>query len=495
MPDEKRQYPEENAGSRSGYDEIDWTHYGREAESIRDGVREAGGPSEEPVPDPDSPPEPSSEPSELTWETEDGQTAPDEPAEGEGWPMAEQEEDWPEPEMAEDGPYEAYDSYRDGSAPPPEDPPRAARRAPRRRRRSSMGVTVLVAMLYVVSVLAIAFVMATLGWRWANDLLALNKTEHTASVVIEAGESVEDVAQSLHEEGLIDYPVLFQIFAAFTGKAEAISSGTYELNTTMDYSALLNNISASSSARETVTVTIPEGYTVEEIFALLETQGVCTVEELEEAAMTEEYDYSFLQGLEQDDPYWMEGYLFPDTYEFYVDGDAHVALSRMLYNYSQKFDSEMRTRAERLGYTQHEIMIVASIIEEETDGSDQRDIASVIYNRLETDGETDGYLQMDSTIQFILEERKEELTAEDLAIDSPYNTYLYPGLPEGPISNPGMEAIQAALYPNSTTYYYFILGNDGQTHFFSTGEEFMQFRDLVESGQDVAAEEDETADE
>ena len=113
-----------------------------------------------------------------------------------------------------------------------------------------MGVTVLVAMLYVVSVLAIAFVMATLGWRWANDLLALNKTEHTASVVIEAGESVEDVAQSLHEEGLIDYPVLFQIFAAFTGKAEAISSGTYELNTTMDYSALLNNISASSSARE-----------------------------------------------------------------------------------------------------------------------------------------------------------------------------------------------------------------------------------------------------
>ena len=98
----------------------------------------------------------------------------------------------------------------------------------------------------------------------------------------------------------------------------------------------------------------------------------------------------------------------------------------------------MRTRAERLGYTQHEIMIVASIIEEETDGSDQRDIASVIYNRLETDGETDGYLQMDSTIQFILEERKEELTAEDLAIDSPYNTYLYPGLPEGPISNPGM---------------------------------------------------------
>ncbi len=482
MSDEKRQYPEENAGSRSGYDEIDWVYYGREAESIRDGVREAGAIEAEQEPDVNAPAEPA-------WERTDGQLVPDEmPA----------QEDRLETERPENGVYGDYDSYSDISAPPPEGPPeapRAARRAPRKRRRSSMGVTVLVAMLYVVSVLAIAFVMATLGWRWANDLLALNKTEHTASVVIEAGESVEDVAQSLYEEGLIDYPVLFQIFAAFTGKAENISSGTYELNTTMDYNALLNNISASSSVRETVTVTIPEGYTVEEIFELLETQGVCTVEELEEAAMTEEYDYSFLQGLEQDDPYWMEGYLFPDTYEFYVDGDAHVALSRMLYNYSQKFDSEMRARAEILGYTQHEIMIIASIIEEETDGSDQRDIASVIYNRLETDGETDGYLQMDSTIQFILEERKEELTEEDLAIDSPYNTYLYPGLPAGPISNPGMEAIEAALYPNSTTYYYFILGNDGQTHFFSTGEEFMEFRDLVESGQDVADQEDEAADE
>ncbi len=175
----------------------------------------------------------------------------------------------------------------------------------------------------------------------------------------------------------------------------------------------------------------------------------------------------------------MEGYLFPDTYEFYKDGDAKVALSKMLYNYSQKFDSDMKARAELLGYSQHEIMIIASIIEKETDGEDQKDIASVIYNRLQSTGETLGKLQMDSTIQYILDERKEQLAEEDLTIDSPYNTYLYEGLPAGTICNPGMEAIEAALYPNNTTYYYFILGDDDTTHFFATYEEFNNYRNGI----------------
>lgn len=351
-------------------------------------------------------------------------------------------------------PYESSDQeHRHGPLPPPEslDIPGKEPTEPKQHRRRakvrSLGVTFLVAVLYVVCVLSIAFLGATFGWRWANDLLALNKDELTASVTIDAGDSVDEVAAKLEDAGLIDYPYLFEIFAAFTNKAESISSGTYELTTDMDYSALLNNISTSSTTRETVTVTIPEGYTVAEIFQLLEDQGACTVEELEYSAMNDEFNYTFLADLEQDDPYWMEGYLFPDTYELYKDGDAKVALSKMLYNYSQKFDSDMKERAELLGYSQHDIMIIASIIEKETDGEDQKDIASVIYNRLQSTGETLGKLQMDSTIQYILEERKEQLTEEDLAIDSPYNTYLYEGLPAGTICNPGMEAIEAALYP------------------------------------------------
>ena len=377
-------------------------------------------------------------------------------------------------------------------APPVYQEPSAAPKPRRRRRARSVGVTFLVAVLYFVCVLSIAFLLATFGWRWAGDLLALNKDPLTASVTIQAGEGVDEVAEKLHDAGLIDYPFLFQVFAGFTNKADKISSGTYELNTNMDYSALLANISASSKARETVTVTIPEGYTVQEIFQLLESQGACTVEELEYSAMHDEFDYSFFEGLERDDPYWMEGYLFPDTYQFYKDGDAKVALSKIIYNYSVKFDSEMKTRAERLGYTQQEIMVIASIIEKETDGQDQRDIASVIYNRLKPDNtETLGKLQMDSTIQYVLDERKEKLTESDLAIDSPYNTYRNEGLPIGPICNPGMEAIEAALYPNSTTYYYFILGNDGITHFFSDYSEFNDYRNGLPAQEETPETEDE----
>lgn len=476
MSDKERNYHSTDPNAKPAFDDIDWDRYGRDAELLIGEEDGSSGPAPEEPPE-EMPEEPIQEPDD---EAESWEEAEEEPQETGQDPLLEAEEY----DEAEQEAYQRdYQPRRKplpppDQLPPPEQPARPKKK--KRRRVRSLAVTFLVAMLYVVSVLAISFVAATFGWRWANDLLALNKQTHTAEITIQAGEGVDEVAEKLKENGLIEYPFLFEVFAGFTNKAEKISSGTYELNTDMDYSALLNKISASSSARVTVTVTIPEGYTVEEIFQLLESQGACTVEALEESAMNDEFNYSFLEGLERDDPYWMEGYLFPDTYEFYKDGDAKVAISKILYNYLQKFDSEMKTRAERLGYSQQEIMVIASIIEKETDGSDQADIASVIYNRLKPDNnETLGKLQMDSTIQYILEERKEKLTEEDLAIDSPYNTYLYEGLPSGPICNPGMAAIEAALYPNATTYYYFILGNDGVTHFFSSYSEFNDYREGV----------------
>lgn len=362
---------------------------------------------------------------------------------------------------------------------------------PMKRKSKSVMVSLLVAVLYVICVLSISFLLATFGWRWAGDLLALNKAPVSASITVNAGESVSQVSTKLYNAGLIEYPFLFEAFAGFTHKAERISSGTYELNTNMDYSALLSNISASSRAREEVVVTIPEGYTVAEVFRLLEAQGACTVEELTRSATEDTFDYSFLNGLDLDrsNPNWLEGYLFPDTYHFYKSGDPKVALSKIIYNYSVKFNQEMKTRAERMGYTQNEIMIIASIIEKETDGRDQQDIASVIYNRLNPDNtETNGKLQMDSTVQYTLAERKEHLVQSDLAVDTPYNTYLHAGLPVAPICNPGMAAIDAALYPNSTDYFYFALGEDGLTHFFHSHSDFNNFL----SGIQVVTEEQTT---
>ncbi len=382
-----------------------------------------------------------------------------------------------------DGEWEHFD-WQQGTAswakidPEPPAPQKPERSKPKKKRRFSTGESIMTAVIYVIGVLVISFVIATVGWSWANDFLALDKGSTTVSVTIEEGDSLNDVADELYENGLIQYRFLFKLFAGFTNKASKITTGTYELSTEMDYSALLTNISSTSSYRETVTVTIPEGYTVEEIFEFLEEQGVCSVENLTDAIEDVAEDYSFLSdngrtGVEQ-----LEGYLFPDTYEFYKGANAVSVLSRMLDNFTDQFDSQIQAEMQIQGYTMDEVIIIASIIEKETTGNDRNDISSVIQNRLTntSNSETLGYLQMDSTVQYCLDERKEQLTTSDLEIDSPYNTYMYPGLPAGPICCPGLESIQAAVEPNDTDYYFFMLGDDGEDHFFTNLADFEAFK-------------------
>ena len=347
----------------------------------------------------------------------------------------------------------------------------------RKKQRRSLPTNIAEGVIYVGGILLISFILATIGWRWAGDVLALNKEPLTASVTITEGESLGDVTAELKEKGLVKYGYLFQLFASFTHKAEKITAGSYELSTVMDYSALLNNISSSSAYRETVTVTIPEGYTVEEIFKLMENKGVCSYNDLLKVAQEETFDFDFLKDVKTTKEKRLEGYLFPDTYEFYKGADAKNVINTMLKNFDERFDSKMEAEMQLLGYSKNDIIIMASIIEKETDGGDQRNIASVLQNRLKNTWATPkGYLQVDSTIQYLLKERKKKLTDKDLEIDSPYNTYKNPGLPIGPICNPGLTAIQAALEPNKTNYYYFMLGKDGTTHFFDTEAAFLAFK-------------------
>lgn len=370
------------------------------------------------------------------------------------------------------------------------------KRKPRNVRTLSRGVIIGI---YALVILVFSFFLAKAGWAWANDLLALNKEPLTATVELSEDmftekETTDDkgeirqyyqadmsaVARELKDKELIKYPWLFKLFAGFTGKDTRMSPGSYELDTNMDYSALLRSMSPNTNARQTVTVLIPEGYSMKEIFALLAENEVATVEELSEAAANYDFKQDFLDESLKGQPERLEGYLFPDTYQFYKDSNPAVALSKMLANFDSKFTQDLRDRANVLGYSLRDILTVASIIEKETDGVDQTLISSVIYNRLEnTSSGTNGYLQMDSTIQYILDERKEQLTEEDLAIDSPYNTYKNKGLPAGPICSPGMSSIRSALYPEDTNYFYFILGSDDQTHFFNSYNEFLDYKNTL----------------
>lgn len=340
----------------------------------------------------------------------------------------------------------------------------------RRKKRSGLSG----AAIYVIFVIGVSALLACIGWVAANDVLALNKPAKTATITITNEDSFGDVADKLKDEGLIEYKFLFNLFATFTRSKDDVVAGTFTLNTDMDYRALLSGMSANSATRATVTVTIPEGYTIDQIFALLEEKSVASVEDLQDMAANHDYAFSFLQDLELGDYHRLEGYLYPDTYEFTTPQNPLYVINKMLVRFDEQFTEDMRQKVADSGRTIHEIVTIASLIEKETDGSDRANIASVIYNRLNnTSGGTQGYLQIDATLAYI--NGGKVPTEADKSIDSPYNTYLYKGLPAGPISNPGLESIQAAMNPNSTSYYYYALGDDGVHHFFKTLREQQNF--------------------
>ncbi len=352
-------------------------------------------------------------------------------------------------------------------------------------RRRGIKSKIAGAFLYVLFVIGLSAVLATVGWVWANDLLALNK-EYTSVIITVPDDAItyteetdengntytvskadmSQIVDQLEEEGLIEYKFLFQLYSMFSNADEKIVAGTYELNTEMDYRALVTNMSSSSSTRQTIDLTIPEGYTIDQIFALLDEEGVSTVEQLEEMAATHDYAFDFLMDLPLGDYHRLEGYLFPDTYTFYLGEDPLYVINKMLVNFYNRMEEYFPNFTEESAYSLHDIVIIASMIEKETDGEDYQDIASVIYNRLQNPAaETAGFLQIDATLVYI--NGGKVPTEADRSIDSPYNTYLYQGLPAGPISNPGMQSLYAAMNPNSTGYYYYVLNPETGRHDFS----------------------------
>ena len=207
------------------------------------------------------------------------------------------------------------------------------------------------------------------------------------------------------------------------------------------------------------------------------------MEKLEDMAANHDYAFSFLQDIPLGDPNRLEGYLFPDTYEFYMGEDPRFILNKMLVNFDAKVTDEMRQKIADSGRTVRDVIIVASMIERETDGGDRTKIASVIYNRLNNPGAgTQGYLNIDATLQYVLDQQAEagteprKVTRDDYqSLSSPYNTYLNKGLPPAPISNPGMLSIRAAMEPERSNYYYYSLGEDGTHHFFTNKSEHDAF--------------------
>ena len=329
------------------------------------------------------------------------------------------------------------------------------------------------AFLYVLLVIGASGVLATVGWVWACDLLGLNKEAASAEIIIDDSTEFSSVVDTLEEKGLIQYKFLFKLYAWFSHAEDKIAPGTYELNTEMDYHALVSSMGSSSSTRKTADVTIKEGLTIDQVFELLDDRGVTSLDKLRDMAANYDYAFDWLRERPLGDYHRLEGYLFPDTYTFELGENPKYVINKMLVNFDAKMDEYMaQYTGEDIQYSLHDIVTIASMIEKETDGTnndernDYRSIASVIYNRLENPAaETVGYLQIDATLVYL--NGGKVPTVADRAIDSPYNTYLYKGLPAGPISNPGMTSLLAAMNPADTSYYYYVLNPETKQHEYS----------------------------
>ena len=369
---------------------------------------------------------------------------------------------------------------------------------PRRKKGEGfLGIpNILVTAVWLAITLFIGVTLGRMLWVCAADVLAFGRENKTVTITIYETDDIDSITEKLHKANLIRYPGLFKLYAKLAVDEGEIRPGIWDLNTMYDYHALVSMMSPSSS-RSVVEVMIPEGYSCRQIFALLQENKVCTAQDLASYAATGELDeYWFLDGVDRGDENALEGYLFPDTYQFYTNDSPRNVLQKMLSNFDNRFTEEMRNQLPALNeyirelmrkdgrseetiaknqFTIREVIIVASLIEKETDGTDQRDIASVIYNRLQKPGETAGLLQIDASLLYGLPDHTGAITNADKAVDTPYNLYLHKGLPPTAIANPGSVALKAAMDPNDTDYYYYALGADGKHHFSKTLSEHIAF--------------------
>jgi UPF0755 protein len=355
----------------------------------------------------------------------------------------------------------------------------SSQRGTSRKRRKDKTTRTLI---YLACVVLASCLLAGVGWLLVNDVCSLNKDPVEVKLVIEEGDSLSDVANKLKDAGLINYKGVFKLTSGLFGYKSYVEPGSYDLNSDMDYRALIRNMhdweADSKEAQGLVSVTIPEGYTVREIIDLLAQNGVSTAAELEDACANFEFaDYDFLDDSQLGSIDRMEGFLFPTTYEFDKNKSAVYAVDTMLTMFKSQISQQMLADIKASPYTLREIITMASLIEKESIGDDteRKNISSVIHNRLENPSSEKGgrALQLCSSINYIM--KHDGVKTFDTKIDSPYNTYINPGLTPGPICNPGLSAIKAAIYPADTGYYFFALGTDGKSHFFTDYNEHLKF--------------------
>ncbi len=347
--------------------------------------------------------------------------------------------------------------------------------------------------MIVLAVIAVtSFVLCFYGIRCINDVVALDVEDVSVEVTVQEGMTDEEVLKILKKNDLINNRIFCQLFLKLFDQDGEYISGVYTLSPTMGVEKMIATMKTDFKNSETVSLTFPEGYTITQIAEKLEANDVCTatsfISTLQDVDFSNEYD--FIKAIPDKEKRFhvLEGYIYPDTYEFYVGENASSVVRRFLDNFENRWTDEYQAKADDLGLTIDEVIIMASILQEEAANSEQMPtIASVLYNRLDR---PDAFplLQCDSTEDYLLDTIKPTLTssAEDtqkyVEYRDNYDTYTEEcrGLPIGAIANPGDAAISAALNPDDTSYLYFRHDSEGEVYYASS------FAEHQENGRRVA---------
>lgn len=322
------------------------------------------------------------------------------------------------------------------------------------------------ARIYIITLLSIIVLLVLVGGfvlrsYWTNGLAAFDpEATATIEVTVPQGTGTKGIGGILEEQGVIRDSDFFAIASRIKGNDGKYRAGKYTLSASMSLDAIFDKLLVGQD--ETVRFTIPEGYDIRRTTAALQGKQLIDSDRFLAELKSGSFDYRFLEGIPVDENQ-LEGFLYPETYDIYANATEREIIERMLRQFDTVFTEEHYARAEELGMSIREVINLASVIEREAVVSEDRPIISgVFHNRLAISMP----LQSCATVQYILGEQKPVLSIKDTQIDSPYNTYIVSGLPPTPICSPGIESINAALWPTESDYLYFLAKGDG-SHVFS----------------------------
>ncbi len=350
------------------------------------------------------------------------------------------------------------------------------RKSKKKKRKVKPNNSIFTGSLVAVIVIAVSFILSFMSIQFGVEYIGLTRSDESITFDIPEGTNASTIADLLYQKGIIDNPTLFKLVMKVSRRTSVVP-GSITLSPNMTYPSIISEVGRSRKVYETVTITFTEGTSLYNAARLLEDEGVCSASDFLEAFNSDSgFDFEKELTLSNQTLYKMEGFMFPDTYEFYLEDDAENVAAKIKQNFQDKMTPEIMQLVDKSGMSLYEVITLASIVQAEADTEENMKlVASVFLNRL-SNREQFPNLQSDVTYFYVTNTIAAALGNNSVAnYEYLYSTYSCYGLPVGPIGNPGMTAILAVLEPEETSFCYFVTDSvTGEFYYAATYEEHQE---------------------